>query len=87
MKENTAIAFIEPIECVSSSANDLVCNVDKATDKKLPKFLEPVFFEECELLTNKEQTKKFKDFLPSRVHAFADPGKPAEKAHVGKILS
>lgn len=60
-----------------------MCNVDRTTDKKLPEFLEPVFFEGCEILTE-EQTKKFKDFLFSRVYAFADPGKQAERAHVGE---
>lgn len=84
VKENTAVAFIEPVECVSSPVNvtENVSSVD-VTNRKLPGFLEQVFIEGCEHLTD-EQTKKFKEFLLSRVEAFADPSKPAERARVGE---
>lgn len=84
VKENTAVAFIEPVECVSSPVNvtEDVSSVD-VTNRKLPGFLEQVFIGGCEHLTD-EQTKKFKEFLLSRVEAFADPSKPAERARVGE---
>ena len=33
-----------------------------------------------------EQTERFKDFPVNRVHMFVDPGKLAERVHVGEYL-
>jgi hypothetical protein len=52
-------------------------------DDRLPEYLEPIFNDACRNMT-KEQSLKFKDFLLSRVVAFADPSKPVERYTIGE---
>ena len=52
IKEHMVVAFMEPIECVSSSVNEPdVCHVGKATERKSPEFLLLVFVKRFEHLT------------------------------------
>lgn len=53
MKENTAVAFIEPVECVSSYVKkpEVYC-VNETINRELPDFLQSVFTEGCENLTD-----------------------------------